>query len=203
MVTDYASIAEILQHGTAKDIQEGFKEQALKAGTDMDMRSNAFVKHLAKSIAEGKVSEEDVNIACRRILQAKYKPGLFSDPYRYRNAKRSKSEIYTAQNRQAARDAAAETFVLLKNEGNILPLKKEGKIALIGPLADTRNNIAGSWSVAQTPSKYATIKEAMEHALAGEKPPYYMPREARSGARRSCSKTANSASQSTGATRLR
>lgn len=168
----------------------------------MDMCSNAFVKHLAKSIAEGKVSEEDVNIACRRILEAKYKLGLFSDPYRYCNTKRSKSEIYTAENRQAARDVAAETFVLLKNEGNILPLKKEGKIALIGPLADTRNNIAGTWSVAQEPSKYTTIKEAMEHALAG-KPPYYMPREAISGAIRNCSKTANAASQSTGATRLR
>lgn len=167
VVTDYASIAEILQHGTAKDIQEA-SEQALKAGTDMDMCSNAFVKHLAKSIAEGKVSEEDMNIACRRILEAKYKLGLFSDPYRYCNTKRSKSEIYTAENRQAARDVAAETFVLLKNEGNILPLKKEGKIALIGPLADTRNNIAGTWSVAQVPSKYTTIKEAMEHALAGK-----------------------------------
>lgn len=167
VVTDYASIAEILQHGTAKDIQEA-SEQALKAGTDMDMCSNAFVKHLAKSIAEGKVSEEDVNIACRRILEAKYKLGLFSDPYRYCNTKRSKSEIYTAENRQAARNVAAETFVLLKNEGNILPLKKEGKIALIGPLADTRNNIAGTWSVAQEPSKYTTIKEAMEHALAGK-----------------------------------
>ena len=167
VVTDYASIAEILQHGTAKDIQEA-SEQALKAGTDMDMCSNAFVKHLAKSIAEGKVSEEDVNIACRRILEAKYKLGLFSDPYRYCNTKRSKSEIYTAENRQAARDVAAETFVLLKNEGNILPLKKEGKIALIGPLADTRNNITGTWSVAQVPSKYTTIKEAMEHALDGK-----------------------------------
>ena len=167
VVTDYASIAEILQHGTAKDIQEA-SEQALKAGIDMDMCSNAFVKHLAKSIAEGKVSEEDVNIACRRILEAKYKLGLFSDPYRYCNTKRSKNEIYTAENRQAARDVAAETFVLLKNEGNILPLKKEGKIALIGPLADTRNNIAGTWSVAQEPSKYTTIKEAMEHALAGK-----------------------------------
>ena len=106
VVTDYASITEILQHGTAKDIQEA-SEQALKAGTDMDMCSNAFVKHLAKSIAEGKVSEEDVNIACRRILEAKYKLGLFSDPYRYCNTKRSKSEIYTAENRQAARNVAA------------------------------------------------------------------------------------------------
>ena len=167
VVTDYASISEILKHGTAKNLKEA-SEQALKAGTDMDMCSNAFVKHLAQSIKEGKVSEEEINNACRRILEAKYKLGLFIDPYRYCNTKRSKSEIYTAENRQAARDVAAETFVLLKNEGNILPLKKEGKIALIGPLADTRNNIAGTWSVAQVPSKYTTIKEAMEHALAGK-----------------------------------
>lgn len=167
LVTDYASIAEILQHGTAKDLKQA-SEQALKAGTDMDMCSNAFVKHLAQSLQEGKVSEEDINIACRRILEAKYKLGLFSDPYRYCDIKRSKNEIYTLENRKMAREVAAKTFVLLKNEGNILPLKKEGKIALIGPLADTRNNIAGTWSVAQTPEKYATIKEAMENALKGK-----------------------------------
>ena len=167
LVTDYASIAEILKHGTAKDLKQA-SEQALKAGTDMDMCSNAFVKHLTQSIQEGKVSEEDINIACRRILEAKYKLGLFSDPYRYCDIKRSKNERYTQENRKVAREVAAKTFVLLKNEGNILPLKKEGKIALIGPLADTRNNIAGTWSVAQTPEKYATIKEAMENALKGK-----------------------------------
>ena len=167
LVTDYASIAEILKHGTAKDLKQA-SEQALKAGTDMDMCSNAFVKHLTQSIQEGKVSEEDINIACRRILEAKYKLGLFSDPYRYCDIKRSKNERYTQENRKVAREVAAKTFILLKNEGNILPLKKEGKIALIGPLADTRNNIAGTWSVAQTPEKYATIKEAMENALKGK-----------------------------------
>lgn len=168
----------------------------------MDMCSNAFVKHLAKSIAEGKVSEEDVNIACRRILEAKYKLGLFSDPYRYCNTKRSKSEIYTAENRQAARNVAAETFVLLKNEGNILPLKKEGKIALIGPLADTRNNIAGTWSVAQVPSKYTTIKEAMEHALARKSHLIICP-GSNIWRNHELQENGESASQSTGATRLR
>ena len=167
LVTDYESIKEMLKHGTAADLKEA-SEQALKAGTDMDMCSSAFVKHLAQSVEEGKVSEEDINTACRRILEAKYKLGLFSDPYRYCNAKRSKSEIYTQENRKVARNIATETFVLLKNEGNLLPLKKEGKIALIGPLADTRNNIAGTWSVAQTPDKYTTIKEAMENALRGK-----------------------------------
>ena len=167
LVTDYESIKEMLKHGTAADLKEA-SEQALKAGTDMDMCSSAFVKHLAQSVEEGKVSEEDINTACRRILEAKYKLGLFSDPYRYCKAKRSKSEIYTQENRKVARNIASETFVLLKNEGNLLPLQKEGKIALIGPLADTRNNIAGTWSVAQTPDKYTTIKEAMENALRGK-----------------------------------
>lgn len=167
LVTDYESIKEMLKRGTAADLKEA-SEQALKAGTDMDMCSSAFVKHLAQSVEEGKVSEEDINTACRRILEAKYKLGLFSDPYRYCNAKRSRSEIYTQENRKVARNIATETFVLLKNEGNLLPLKKEGKIALIGPLADTRNNIAGTWSVAQTPDKYTTIKEAMENALRGK-----------------------------------
>ena len=167
LVTDYESIKEMLKHGTAANLKEA-SDQALKAGTDMDMCSSAFVKHLAQSVEEGKVSEEDINTACRRILEAKYKLGLFSDPYRYCNAKRSRSEIYTQENRKVARNIATETFVLLKNEGNLLPLKKEGKIALIGPLADTRNNIAGTWSVAQTPDKYTTIKEAMENALRGK-----------------------------------
>ena len=166
LVTDYGSIGEILNHGTAKDLKEA-SEQSINAGTDMDMCSNGFVRYLAESVKEGKVSEDTINQACRRILEAKYKLGLFIDPYRYCNAKRQKTEIYNAENRQVARDVAAETFVLLKNEGDILPLKKQGKIALIGPLADTRNNIAGTWSVAQEPDKYSTIKECMEKALKG------------------------------------
>ncbi len=166
LVTDYASIAEILNHGTAKNLKEA-SEKALLAGTDMDMCSNGFVKNLAQSLKEGKVSEADIDIACRRILEAKYKLGLFNDPYRYCDSKRQKTDIYNAENRKIARDVAAETFVLLKNDNNILPLKKQGKIALIGPLADTRNNIAGTWSVTQAPEKYTTIKEAMQQYLKG------------------------------------
>ncbi len=167
LVTDYASIAEILRHGTAKDLKQA-SEQALLAGTDMDMCSQGFVQYLAQSVKEGKVSEADIDQACRRVLEAKYKLGLFSDPYRYCDSKRQKTDIYNAENRKIARDVAAETFVLLKNENNVLPLKKQGKIALIGPLADTRNNIAGTWSVAQAPDKYTTIKEAMEQNLKGK-----------------------------------
>ncbi len=203
LVTDYASIAEILQHGTAKDLKEA-SEQALKAGTDMDMCSNAFVKHLAQehSRREGERGgcelspaaafwKQNINWACSATLTATATP----------SAARAR---FTPQ--RTVRLPAmwlAETFVLLKNEGCILPLKKEGKIALIGPLADTRNNIAGTWSVAQAPSKYTTIKEAMEHALAGKATLLYAQGSNIWRRQRSCRRTANSARLSTGATRLK
>lgn len=166
VVTDYGSIAEIIQHGTAANLKEA-SAQALNAGTDMDMCSNGFVATLAQSVAEGKVSEATINEACRRVLEAKYKLGLFANPYKYCDAKRHKTEVFTNENRQTARDIAAQTFVLLKNDHQLLPLKKEGSVALIGPLADTRNNMAGTWSVAQTPDRYATLRESMAKALEG------------------------------------
>lgn len=174
VVTDYASIAEILKHHTAKDLKEA-SEQAINAGTDMDMCSQGFVNNLEQSIKDGKVSEETINTACRRILEAKYKLGLFNNPYKYCDSKRQKKDIFTAENRQIAREVAAETFVLLKNDNHLLPLKKEGKIALIGPLANTRNNMSGTWSVAATPDRYTSVKESMEHALAGKATLLYAP----------------------------
>ena len=167
VVTDYGSIAEIIQHGTAANLKEA-SAQALNAGTDMDMCSNGFVATLAQSVAEGKVSEATINEACRRVLEAKYKLGLFANPYKYCDAKRHKTEVFTNESRQTARDIAAQTFVLLKNDHQLLPLKKEGNVALIGPLADTRNNMAGTWSVAQTPDRYATLRESMAKALEGK-----------------------------------
>lgn len=167
VVTDYGSIAEIIQHGTAANLKEA-SAQAINAGTDMDMCSNGFVATLAQSVAEGKVSEATINEACRRVLEAKYKLGLFANPYKYCDAKRHKTEVFTNESRQTARDIAAQTFVLLKNDHQLLPLKKEGSVALIGPLADTRNNMAGTWSVAQTPDRYATLRESMAKALDGK-----------------------------------
>lgn len=167
VVTDYGSIAEIIQHGTAANLKEA-SAQALNAGTDMDMCSNGFVATLAQSVAEGKVSEATINEACRRVLEAKYKLGLFANPYKYCDAKRHKTEVFTNESRQTARDIAAQTFVLLKNDHQLLPLKKEGSVALIGPLADTRNNMAGTWSVAQIPDRYATLRESMAKALEGK-----------------------------------
>lgn len=173
-VTDYGSIREILNHRTAADLKEA-SAQALNAGTDMDMCSEGYVKTLEQSVKDGTVSESTIDTACRRILEAKYKLGLFENPYKYCDLSRRKKDIFTRENRQVARDIAAETFVLLKNRDNLLPLKKEGKIALIGPLANTRANMAGTWCVAYTPDKYATLKESMEQALKGKAQLLYAP----------------------------
>lgn len=166
LVTDYGAIGEMQTHGFGELKHNSLL--ALKAGTDMDMCSNGFIGTLKESLLEGKVTEEEINTACRRVLEAKYKLGLFKDPYKYLNSRREKKYIYIKENREVARDIAAETFVLLRNEGNILPLKKEGKIALIGPLADTRDNLTGCWVVAQNPNKYKTLKEGFENALKGK-----------------------------------
>lgn len=167
VATDYGSIGEMMPHGVGGDLKRA-SALALNAGTDMDMCSMGFLGTLEQSVKDGTVSEEAINTACRRVLEAKYKLGLFADPYKYCDTKRPKKDIFTADNRAAARRIAAETFVLLKNQDNLLPLKREGKIALIGPLADTRANMAGTWCVAYTPDKYSTLKEGFERALNGK-----------------------------------
>ena len=167
VATDYGSIGEMMPHGVGCDLKRA-SALALNAGTDMDMCSMGFLGTLEQSVKDGTVSEETINTACRRVLEAKYKLGLFADPYKYCDTKRPKKDIFTADNRAAARRIAAETFVLLKNQNNLLPLKREGKIALIGPLADTRANMAGTWCVAYTPDKYSTLKEGFERALKGK-----------------------------------
>lgn len=167
VVTDYGSIGEMIPHGVGGDLKRA-SAMALDAGTDMDMCSMGFIGTLEQSLKDGAVSEEAVNNACRRVLEAKYKLGLFADPYKYCDPKRRATDIFTAENRAAARRIAAETFVLLKNQDNLLPLQRKGKIALIGPLADTRANMAGTWCVAYTPGKYSTLKEGFERALKGK-----------------------------------
>ncbi len=163
LVTDYGSIGEMTSWGFGDQKQS--TAQALTAGTDMDMCSSAYLAQLKACLGDGTVTMAQVNQAVRRVLEAKYKLGLFEDPYRYCDAKREKKALYTAEHRQTARDIAAQTFVLLKNANNILPLKKQGSIALIGPLADTRNNLPGCWSTGDKPEKYTTIKEAMQSYL--------------------------------------
>ncbi|MBE6316998.1 MAG: beta-glucosidase BglX [Bacteroidales bacterium] len=163
VVTDYTAISEMINHGMG-NLQE-VSALALKAGTDMDMVADGFLGTLEKSLNEGKVTMADIDKACRRILEAKYKLGLFDDPYRYLDAKRAKKEIYTDEHRAAARQLATETFVLLQNKDNVLPLKRTGKIALVGPLANTRANMPGTWSVAAASDRYSTLLEAMRRAV--------------------------------------
>lgn len=163
IVTDYTAIAEMIEHGLG-DLQQ-VSALALKAGTDMDMVANGFNGTLAQSLDEGKVNLGQIDAAVRRILEAKYKLGLFADPYKYISPEREQNEVYTTQNRERARQIATETFVLLKNEGNLLPLEKKGKIAVIGPLANTRANMPGTWSVAADPEKYKTLVEGIRDAV--------------------------------------
>ena len=166
VVTDYGSIGEMVVHGVG-DIASS-SAQALKAGTDMDMCSEGFLKTLDGSVKSGNVSMADIDTACRHVLEAKYKLGLFQNPYKYCDKKRRAKDVLTKENRIAARNMAAETFVLLKNDNHLLPLKREGKIALIGPLANNRANMEGTWSVAAVPDQYSTLKEAFEKAVAGK-----------------------------------
>ena len=166
VVTDYASISEMTTHGVG-DLATS-SARALRAGTDMDMVAKGFIGTLEQSLGNGQVSMADINQACRRVLEAKYKLGLFKDPYKYVRVKNRNQYVYTVANRKAARDLATETFVLLKNENHVLPLKKQGKIALIGPLANDRANLCGTWCVAMAPERYSTLKESMERALKGK-----------------------------------
>ena len=144
VVSDYTSVNEMIAHGMG-DLQ-AVSALALKAGLDMDMVGEGFLTTLEKSLEEGKVNEADIDLACRLVLEAKYKLGLFDDPYRYFDKTRPEKEILTAENRQAAREVAARSFVLLKNDNQILPLEKSGKVALVGPLADSQNNMLGTWA---------------------------------------------------------
>lgn len=162
VVTDYTGISEMIDHGIG-DLQE-VSARALKAGVDMDMVSEGLSSTLEKSLAEGKIKEADIDLACRRILEAKYKLGLFKDPYKFINPKRAKKEIYTKENLAEARKIAAESFVLLKND-NLLPLKKQGKIAVVGPLANSATNMAGTWSVAVPLEKSKTVVEGITEAV--------------------------------------
>lgn len=165
VVTDFTGISEMIEHGIG-DLQT-VSARAINAGVDMDMVSEGFIGTLKKSVEEGKVSVETVNTACRRILEAKYKLGLFDNPYKYCDPKRPARDIFTKEHRAAARKIAGESFVLLKNEGlsptlaPVLPLSPTGTIAVIGPLANTRSNMPGTWSVAAVLDKSPSLVEGL------------------------------------------
>ncbi|CAN5735535.1 beta-glucosidase BglX [soil metagenome] len=163
VVTDYTGINEMIEHGMG-DLQT-VSALAMNAGVEMDMVGEGFLTTLKKSIKEKKVTLTQIDQACRLILEAKYKLGLFADPYRYCDAGRAKTDIFTDVNRNAARSIAAESFVLLKNQGNVLPIKKTGTIALIGPLADAKENMTGTWSVAANFSKSISVLAGLQNSV--------------------------------------
>ena len=145
VVTDYTAINEMIDHGMGN--LQTVSALALNAGIDMDMVGEGFLTTLKKSLKERKVTQQQIEIACRRILEAKYKLGLFDDPYRYCNTSRATKEVLSNDKRLAAREFAEHSFVLLKNNNQALPLKKSGTIALIGPLANNKSNMLGTWAV--------------------------------------------------------
>lgn len=146
VVTDFTGIPEMIEHGMG-NLQD-VSALALNAGVEMDMVGEGFLGTLKKSLDEKRVSIETIDNAVRLILEAKYDLGLFQDPYKYCDEKRAKTEIFTTDSRKEARQIAAQSLVLLKNQNQLLPLKKSGTIGLIGPLADAKENMPGTWSVA-------------------------------------------------------
>lgn len=166
VVSDYTSLGEMIPHGMG-DMQ-AVSALALKAGLDMDMVSEGFLTTLKKSLDEGKIIEADINQAVRRILEAKYKLGLFDDPFRYIDEKRAVQNILTAENRAFAKEAAARSFVLLKNNNHLLPLEASKKIALVGPLANNKNNMLGTWAVSGNPQLSVPVLEGIKNLLGAD-----------------------------------
>ena len=144
VVSDYDSIGEMTEHGLG-DTQT-VSALALKAGLDMDMMTSGYITTLKKSLDEGRITEKDIDTACRRILEAKYKLGLFEDPYRYLDEKRAEDDFMTREHLEFARLIAQKSIVLLKNDNGILPLEKKGTIAVVGPMAFTKEDLLGMWS---------------------------------------------------------
>jgi beta-glucosidase len=144
VVTDYTAINELVMHGSAADEGDAAR-QALAAGVDMDMQSSAYLNHLQDRLAAGQITEAQINAAVKRILEIKFKLGLFYNPFRHLDEQRERQAFYTKENLATAYRLACESFVLLKNTNQTLPLKAGKKIAVIGPLADSRRDLLGSW----------------------------------------------------------
>lgn len=162
VISDWASVREMIAHGFAKDGAEATLK-AVKAGSDMDMESHLYIAELVKLVNEKKVDVALVDDAVRRILRVKFELGLFDDPYKYLDEKREKATIGSKANHEAVLDVAKKSIVLLKNENNLLPLKKSGqKIALIGALANDKNSPLGSWRIASEDNTAVSVLEGMQ-----------------------------------------
>lgn len=164
VVSDWASIAELIPHGYAENLKHA-AEIALNAGSDIDMEGGAYESSLVELVKEGKVSKENIDDAVRRVLSVKFKLGLFEDPYRYAN-KSLKDEIPFEKHRETARDIARKSIVLLKNQNNLLPIKSSvKKIAVIGPLAEDKNSPIGNWRAQGEANSAVSILEGIRNAV--------------------------------------
>ena len=166
VVSDATAVVEMVAHGLG-DLQE-VSARALQAGLDMDMNSDGFVGTLRKSLDEGRVSEADIDRACRRILEAKYKLGLFEDPFRYLDPSRKAAQTWTEENRAFARELARECQVLLKNDNAVLPLDRKARVAVIGPFADSKSEMAGTWATSSHNNEFVSIYEGIAEASEGK-----------------------------------
>ncbi len=160
VVSDYTSVTEMINHGIGDTAT--VSALSLNAGLDMDMVSEGFLNTLQKSLQSGKVSMAAIDAACKRILEAKYDLGLFEDPFKYLKSSRA-SEVSSADKRAFAKEAAMRSFVLLKNDNQVLPLKQGQKIALIGPLANDRSNMPGTWSINADAKQAISVLEGLNN----------------------------------------
>ncbi|MBX3239374.1 MAG: beta-glucosidase BglX [Chitinophagaceae bacterium] len=166
VVTDYTGINEMIDHGIG-DLKT-VSAKALAAGIDMDMVGEGLLTTLPQSLKDKTITLSQIDAACRRVLEAKYKLGLFEDPYKYCDENRAKTEIFSADHRKEARAISAESFVLLKNENSLLPVKRSGTIALIGPLADAKENMPGTWSVAARFDRAVSLLEGLKEVAGSQ-----------------------------------
>lgn len=161
LVSDYNALGELIPHAMG-DLKECTR-LAIKAGLDIDMVTGGVLQYGEELVKEGAVSEKEIDRACRRILELKYKLGLFDDPYKFLNKEKAEKVILSEENVAAARNAADKSFVLLKNDDKILPLKENATVALVGPLADEGDQYTGCWSCLD-PHGHKSLKTAMEEA---------------------------------------
>ncbi len=165
VVTDYTSIMEMIPHGIAEDTASA-AALSLEAGVDMDMQAGFYIDKLPGLVKDGKIKEQLINDAVRRILRKKFELGLFEDPYRYSDLQREKETVMKQEFLDAARDVSRKSIVLLKNEKNVLPLSKSvGKIAVIGPLADNKKEMIGNWSAQGDWKKSVSILEGIKSKI--------------------------------------
>ena len=162
VVSDWGSINEMIPHGYAKDSKQA-AEIAINAGSDMDMESSAYVEHLVVLVKEGKVKESVIDDAARRILKVKFELGLFDNPYKYCDENRELATVGKLEFQEGVLDVAKKSIVLLKNDNEILPLKKSGqKIALIGALANDKTSPLGSWRIAADDNTAVSVLEGLQ-----------------------------------------